>query len=41
MINKLYWKGLHPRFNLWIKQCLTNRLELVLTKEGKKFERYI
>jgi len=38
-----YWLDgvLHPRFKLFIKQCLTNRLELVLTEEGKRFERFI
>jgi len=38
-----YWldSDLYPRFKLFIKECLTNRLELVLTEEGKKFERFI
>lgn len=38
-----YWLDgdLHPRFSLFIKQSVNNRLELVLTEEGKKFERYI
>jgi len=38
-----YWLDgtLHPRFSLFIKQCLTNRLELILAEEGKKFEEFI
>lgn len=38
-----YWLDgmLHPRFHLFIKQCLTNKYELVLTEEGKKYERFI
>ena len=38
-----YWLDgdLHPRFHLFIQQCLTNRYELILTNEGRKFERFI
>jgi len=38
-----YWIDgtLHPRFYPFINQSLSNRFELVLTNEGKQFERYI
>lgn len=38
-----FWlKGyIHPRFHLFVNKSLDNRLELVLTDEGKKYERYI
>jgi len=38
-----YWLDgyIHPRFKLFIKKSLMNKLELVLTEEGKKFERFI
>jgi len=38
-----YWlEGmLHPRFDLFIKPNPDNKLELVLTEEGKKYEEYI
>ena len=32
---------LHPRFKLFLNNSQTNRLELVLTNEGKKYEKYI
>lgn len=38
-----YWVDgtLHPRFHPFIKQNLNNRFELVLTDEGKKYEKFI
>ena len=38
-----YWidGDLHPRFSAFIKQSVNNRLELVLTEHGKKYERFI
>lgn len=32
---------IHPRFHLFLNKSLDNRFELVLTDEGKKYERYI
>jgi hypothetical protein len=38
-----YWLDgdLHPRFHLFIKQSLTNKLQIVLTEEGRKYEEFI
>jgi len=38
-----YWLDgvLHPRLHLFINQSMNNRLKLVLTPEGKKYEEYI
>jgi hypothetical protein len=38
-----YWLTgyIHPRFYLFVNQSLNNKYELVLTDEGKKYERYI
>ena len=38
-----YWLTgyIHPRFHLFINRSLNNNFELVLTDEGKKYERYI
>jgi hypothetical protein len=38
-----YWLDgeIHPRFHLFVNQCLTNRYELTLTNEGKKYDKYI
>ena len=38
-----YWLTgeMHPRFHLFVNHSLTNRFELLLTDEGKKYERYI
>ena len=32
---------IHPRFHLFLNKSLNSRFELVLTDEGKKYERYI
>ena len=32
---------IHPRFHLFVKQSLSNHLELVLTDEGRKYEKFI
>jgi len=32
---------IHPRFHLFVNNCLSDRLQLVLTDEGKKYERNI
>jgi hypothetical protein len=38
-----YWLDgeLHPRFHLFIQQSFNNKLEMVLTNEGKKYDRFI
>ena len=38
-----YWLGglIHPRLHTYINSSLYNPLELILTDEGKKYERYI
>jgi len=38
-----YWLDgiLHPRFHPFVNQCAVNKLELVLTKEGRKYEDFI
>ena len=38
-----YWLDgyIHPRFYRFMNQCLVNRFELVLTEEGKKYEKFI
>jgi hypothetical protein len=38
-----YWvdEYIHPRFYPFLNVCLSDRLQLVLTDEGKRYERYI
>lgn len=38
-----YWVNgyLHPRFHKFIQGSISNKLKLVLTEEGKKYEKYI
>lgn len=38
-----YWhnENLHPRLTPFLKRSINNNLELVLTEEGKKYEKYI
>jgi hypothetical protein len=38
-----YWLTgkIHPRFHLFLNPCIDDKLQLVLTDEGKKYERFI